>query len=383
MLKKENKLNALTGLRAIAAAMILIEHASVFKIPGATSGRLDHGVSFFFVLSGFILAYVYPRFDGAKDVAKFFAARISRIWPAYLVSLLLAAVALRMPANQFLLPNIFMVQGWIPSWPYYFSYNAPSWSVSTEMFFYLAFPALIFRWERTWLWKWLAAGALVIFLIWLVGEMHLPRLSMSNEATQHGVLYINPLARIFEFVSGMVACLAYRRLRTSMRELPKIYLSILEVMISIIAVASICDGLSFSMFPHFMRTAGAQWTSKSSDVLIFPVLIFLFAFGEGSLSKLLGSRLMILLGEISFSVYLTHQTVFYYYVKRWPSQSTDYTGFTICVLTTLLLSLCIWTMIEMPFRNAVKSWLNSRSHSAAPVYIQERTGADIRQQLES
>ena len=57
-----------------------------------------------------------------------------------------------------------MVHGWIPSASWYFSYNSVSWSISTELFFYLMFPLLIWNWTRTFWWKWLAALGLLILL---------------------------------------------------------------------------------------------------------------------------------------------------------------------------------------------------------------------------
>ena len=60
--------------------------------------------------------------------------------------------------------NFLMVHGSIPSAPWYFSYNSVSWSISTEFFFYLMFPLLIWNWTRTAWWKWLAVLGLLILL---------------------------------------------------------------------------------------------------------------------------------------------------------------------------------------------------------------------------
>src|SRR5208283_4069809 len=133
------RLNALTGLRFVAAAMILIHHASVFgiKLPALA---LDHGVSFFFVLSGFVLAYVHPSIGSAYELRAFLWNRVVRVWPAHLVMLFVALILLNLPITWAFPLNFFLLQAWVPVWDSYFSYNAVSWSISTELGFYLAFP---------------------------------------------------------------------------------------------------------------------------------------------------------------------------------------------------------------------------------------------------
>src|ERR1043165_7204483 len=99
------KLNALTGLRIVGAGMIVVHHSRMLKI-AVPAYAWDHGVSFFFVLSGFILAYAYPSLDSRRDVFNFLGARIARIWPAHIAALLLAMVLLRMSLNRYLPANM-------------------------------------------------------------------------------------------------------------------------------------------------------------------------------------------------------------------------------------------------------------------------------------
>src|SRR5207249_3735398 len=188
------KLNALTGLRFVAAAMIVVHHSrGFFQIP-LPHYALDHGVSFFFVLSGFIIAYAYPKLDNKHDVFDFYVARIARIWPAHFATLLLVLPLLQTPINLTFVANAFLLHSWVPSKPWYFSYNHPSWSISTELFFYAVFPILIFQWNRSWWWKWIASGILIIWLIWFGEMLHLPAESQNNEPSMHGLLYVSPLA---------------------------------------------------------------------------------------------------------------------------------------------------------------------------------------------
>jgi hypothetical protein len=71
------KLNALTSLRFFAAFAIVVEHSRGLLLPPdiLTDWPLDQGVSFFFVLSGFILVYVYPEIQTSDLVLRFWTAR--------------------------------------------------------------------------------------------------------------------------------------------------------------------------------------------------------------------------------------------------------------------------------------------------------------------
>src|SRR5271156_303732 len=73
--KCESRIDALTSLRFIAAAMIVVTHSvTIFSMdPTGNIAKLplSQGVSFFFVLSGFILTYVYKRLDGWKATLRF------------------------------------------------------------------------------------------------------------------------------------------------------------------------------------------------------------------------------------------------------------------------------------------------------------------------
>src|SRR5882762_3313186 len=99
-LTQTRKLDALTTLRFFAAAMIVVHHSrGNFGIPSdwAVHLPLDQGVSFFFVLSGFILVYVYPRLDTWDARRKFWLARFARIWPAHITAFGLLWLVLREP----------------------------------------------------------------------------------------------------------------------------------------------------------------------------------------------------------------------------------------------------------------------------------------------
>lgn len=217
MNKETLKLDQLTSLRFFAAGMIVIHHSVGLFGTTPLGFNLSQGVSFFFVLSGFILAYVYPNLSEWSKIKQFIRARIARIWPAYLVSFLLGFWLLHYNLDiQKVAAFLLMIQSWIPMSAYYFSYNAVSWSVATEFFFYLMFPLILLKWNQTWLLKLVFAAIIVIVIIILSNTLQLPTYnppSIQNGlvVSEHGLVYISPLSRIFEFIFGMTIALFWKK----------------------------------------------------------------------------------------------------------------------------------------------------------------------------
>jgi len=360
------KLHALTGLRFVAAALIVIHHSrGAFPFVGKLVGELplDMGVSFFFVLSGFILAHVYPGFEETGSVWRFFHARFARIWPAHLFTFLIAAVLLAPTSKHGTQPiplsvtlaNIAMLHAIVPKTGFFFSYNAVSWSISTEFFFYAAFPFLISKFWRTWWWKLGLALALLTGLFVICAVLPIPPAVSAKpfEINRAGLTYINPAARILEFFLGIIAChvwkawLARRRWAVSTA-------TIFEVLCTgvcvggfmVLAYRTWLVGLFGENVANYLRHAGAAPA--------FALLIMVFANQMGYLSRFFGTRLLVLLGEISFSVYLLHR-IFLDCIAQWHVRLThqgwsDGLLFAAFWLAVLVASWTVWRCVERPAR---------------------------------
>lgn len=308
------KIDQLTSLRFFAAFMIVMHHSQ--NLLGIENGfNLGQGVSFFFILSGFILAYVYPSLDTRPSVLLFLRARIARVWPVYIFSLLFAFFVIPFSwRNDTGLANVLMLQAWLPMSTYYFSYNAAAWSISTEFFFYLAFSVLIHNWHRTWPLKFLLSLATLVALIFLCSIFDLPAYADPSKGhdglmvTQHGLIYINPISRIFEFVVGMVVATIWKKAR---KPQGPVFGTMLEVLAIILCVASVYMGGSVAAYVgnSVFGPSTGQWFIHSGSVLAFAILIYVIATGAGLVSKVLNLRIFVFLGEISFSLYLFHQTL--------------------------------------------------------------------------
>jgi peptidoglycan/LPS O-acetylase OafA/YrhL len=354
---ERGKIDALTGLRFFAATLIVAEHASKLRIP-LPAWAYDHGVSLFFVLSGFILTHVYPQLDDWRSARRFLVLRVTRIWPAHVAVLALWLIAIggSIFSAKFLV-NLLMIQAWIPSAPWYFSFNAPSWSISTEFFFYLAFPLLILGWRRSWAWKWLGAAGLLGAIIAICAWARLPGYSPENIVTVHGLVYIGPASRILEFVTGMVAHSCFAVLQPHARRLGHITGSLLEIGVIAAAAYFVIDAPIYRLASgRFGLTGLDEWLGHCSSLPVFAILIVVFALQSGVTSGFLGSRPLVLLGELSYSIYLVHFGVYAVYVQHWMSAGLqpDYAGLAICLVVMLALSFCIWILIETPARRAAR-----------------------------
>src|SRR5580658_1767372 len=154
---KPARLNALTGLRCFAAINIVLFHFSNpnwfgFMAPVVNAGYAS--VSFFILLSGFVLAYNYAdrARAGKLDRVRFWKARFTRLYPIYLLSLLLSWRMVPVEYAQHthamfwtgMVLTPLLLQGWIPSLATFL--NTPAWTISAQSFFYLIFPWMA-RWK--------------------------------------------------------------------------------------------------------------------------------------------------------------------------------------------------------------------------------------------
>ncbi len=149
--QKPARLDALTGLRCFAALNIVFFHFSNPDWFGPFAPVVNAGylsVSFFIMLSGFVLAYNYAgrARAGTLNKMRFWEARFTRLYPVYLLSLLIgwkmfsAERAAHSPAMFWtgvaLTPVL--LQGWIPEIATF--WNTPAWTMSAEVSYYLLFP---------------------------------------------------------------------------------------------------------------------------------------------------------------------------------------------------------------------------------------------------
>ena len=164
-------------------------------------------MTFFFVLSGTILAYNYA---GGFSIGRFYRKRVARIYPVYVLAFVLGAVVeaardrgLELFSPELIVKNLLMIQGWIPNGE---AVPATSWTLSCEMFFYAMFPLLIVVLGRIPIRALPAIGGLMLILAILSA-------SLVHESAPGGdAFFLSPLGRIPEFAMGVLLGLHLPRL---------------------------------------------------------------------------------------------------------------------------------------------------------------------------
>ena len=134
-------IETLQSLRFIFVLMIFMSHFTYRGICAFDAGG-DCGVSFFFILSGFVLSLGYGSRirEGTFCYGRFMLRRLRKIYPLHLLCLLFFLVVSRSDFDLTVLLNELLLQSWVPDPNYYFSCNSVSWFLSSLLFCYLVFP---------------------------------------------------------------------------------------------------------------------------------------------------------------------------------------------------------------------------------------------------
>lgn len=367
-------LRALTGLRFVAAFQVLAYHGLSLSAGSpawmrSLVGSGYVGVSLFFVLSGFVLTYTYHDSlrDGTATRRAFVAARVARIYPVYLLSLLVA------------LPPVFwlvasrgvrvdwgwlaglagayagLVQAWDPRRACVM--NCPAWSLSDEAFFYLAF-LLVLPVVARWGVRRLVAAGTVAYVISVLA----PMLYLALRPDGPGVVVsqslgwwlnlvkYNPLIRLPEFVLGVIA----GRLYLLEGDAPRPWHARLEL------------GAAVAVLAVLLASARMEYLLLHNGLLApaFAALVYALARGAGPLSRVLATPLLVRLGAASFALYILHVPLL-----SWMSRGYRATGvappaqpwnFVVFAAVGIAVSLLVFELVEEPGRRLLRRRLVRR-----------------------
>ncbi|HJZ64791.1 MAG TPA: acyltransferase [Candidatus Acidoferrum sp.] len=357
------RLNALTTLRFFAALHVVLFHMRVVGILSggpwwyqnfASIGYV--GVNFFFVLSGFILVYTYE--GSAFSVRKFWWARFARIYPAYVLSLIVAApfffFAIRhldLPffawSKQHLLAacllTIVLLQSWIPQAA--LTWNSVCWSLSVEAFFYLLFPLLLLgsaKFPKAKLAVCFAVSCL-LSLVFSAGYLYfhpdgLDKIN-SGETTLFwkNILSFNPIVRLPEFATGVFAGRLFLAGAGKKSLATPLILGGLLAFVAVVATAT--------QIPNPLLSAGFL-------SLIFAAIIYGAAL-QPDWASILGNRLLVLLGDASYSLYLLHSLIITRVFDSFPTFPRS-ARVVISLLAAILASILAYRLVEEPARRFLR-----------------------------
>jgi peptidoglycan/LPS O-acetylase OafA/YrhL len=361
--RRGETLPALTGLRFFAALHVILFHfAAPLMGPGSgvvgrIIGRGYVGVGLFFVLSGFVLAYVYEE---VRNVSYFWQARFARVYPTHLLALALYvpfAVATAAHANTWRLTAesgvacVLLLQSWYP-WVSY-CWNPPAWSLSAEAVFYAVFPWLRSRVQSV---RALLPALLATWLIALVPPLVYLRLDPDRT---HGVIdlahnhwfdfvHMFPLFRLPQFVFGVLLGVGFLRHRWKLN--PR-----LGPALTAAGILSTTVVLGASVTIPVILQEGLLLPA-------FGMTLFGLALGGGPIAWLLSRRPLVMLGEASYALYILQMPVAMYVqsvARRLSGRDLLTTPVAaVAVVAMVVASLVTHKRFELPARRAIREHLD-------------------------
>jgi peptidoglycan/LPS O-acetylase OafA/YrhL len=360
------QLKALTSIRFFVALHVALFHmVRPFSLwgplePVMRSGYV--GVSFFFVLSGFILTYSHAlEYESGRGLAsQFWIARFARIYPVYLLSALAAGWVDRSQFHRRIHWLAFAVDlGMIQSWSMRMVnfFNVPGWTISTEAFFYFIFPAILLRLSprsrsRALLAlaaMWLLAIAVPVLCLWLY-----PPASMGLDATGAGgdaVFRVTrlPLLALPQFLAGILLGWMYLRFRPARR---------LTAWLAAAGVFATTATLSLSGHIPFILL--------HNGLLIPAFAMLILGLAQSNwISRALSVAPLVLLGEASFAFYLIH-----FLFNEWTTdqfQAGTGVGSALWKLALVIpISILLHLGVERPCRRSILAWWLRRQPPQSP-----------------
>lgn len=355
------RIESLTFFRFIAAFIVVIFHFGSGTWFTSFFGRFvmagPEMVSFFFVLSGFVM--IISQFRKENFLAsKYYYARFARIFPVYLLALLIF-IPLKYNINpisnstSFFLSLTFL-QSWIS--PYPLSFNSPAWSVSVEMFFYLTFPLILFFLKKG---NPKPKSILIIAVFfWTFTQLILVNLLNSKFyqgflTTSHDLIYYFPLSHFCSFFMGTSIAYFYLKSEYWKRIFnPKI--SNISILISLVALYYF-----IVKEPIIKEYFGLNLPFGSSFYApVFGLVILIVSSSNNIITRFLSIKPLLFLGNISFAIYILHSplnTIYkkYKYLIFNNLELTKTQDFLIFVFLMLLICTITFYFIEKPSQSFI------------------------------
>jgi peptidoglycan/LPS O-acetylase OafA/YrhL len=371
---KPRGIRSMTGIRGVAAVWVLFFHAAgaatVFglpflaRIPDIWYGCL--GVDLFFMLSGFILMYAHgqdfyvPRKD---SLIRFARLRFARVYPLNAVVLLLIAALVafqpdylawaRSPEGNFayggssafsagaFVRTLLLATRWFL--PGTGEWNQPAWSLSLEVLGYTLFPFMAFcalRITRHWV-------LIVLASLSLIGSFVI----LTHFAFQCEIGQIAVVRMLACFVTGIAIFRLWK--------LTPVFGRRSGAWITTLAAVGIL-ARDLPPFRHIVTSGNIQFG------FLFALLLYGLAFEQGFVCKLLSSRPIVFLGEISFPLYLTHVTPllwlrYFMQTDRHKFSPGEKSVFLLCwAIGCIVLATLLHYFVEIPFHAWGKRWAGGR-----------------------
>lgn len=347
---------ALTSLRFLAALWVFLFH--LHGMYGEIGVRqLDNlvmagpvGMTFFFLLSGFILAHASGGAEVLADSRAFFVRRFARIYPIY-ISVLLCGWAVVGFADELgsrpvrsgivrAIADLTLTNAWFPQ--LFGGIRGGTWSLSVEAFFYLLFPLILFHVVR------LSTQQLSTGIKWCVGTTVffslMGKYNQPMDSNLHFVtFYSMPIFRLPEFIAGVMAGVMSLR---SDAEIPG------GRRLCWMVLATVC----------LLAFFGKAFPEVTLGALATPCLLGSFLYfsrtEDGLAHRIFSLPAFVFLGEASFALYLVQLVTIPWFVGHAATLGTS--RWIVCFFATLAVASLVHVLIERPMRPFITRWLSPK-----------------------
>jgi len=369
--ERKPALPALTGLRTLLALTILLFHFTPAGLTWAAHPRftlypiINIGyvfVSFFFLISGFILSYNYA--GRAVNAADFWMARMSRLYPVYALTMLISIPMLmkewagrpRVDFWEGAIATPLLVQGFFPHLATF--WMTVTWTLSCEVVLYILFPWLIqLRWPKS-------AGWLLAMVVgfWAVGLVpHLIYLAtnpdhLAGAADRYSdgfwinTLKFTPLPYVCTFLAGLTLGRLHEAARLSPRA---------RVLIGVFGFAAV-------WFAAYHLTLQMPYVLVHGGLLtpLFAAIILGLA-GPSPLASVFSWKPLVVVGASTYALYLLHFNVFTLLQdnKVWSRMGLAAWDPWISYVFVVLLALAVRKWVEHPAQVAISGWWKRRQRA--------------------
>ncbi len=357
---------ALTGIRAVSVYLIFFFHLNPFTGTGWSGWFLFMNqfyafLSFFFVLSGFLIYYKYHAVASLNrtTVHNYFVNRIARVFPILFILISITFIlgyryglyTGREAVNLYLL-NVSLLKGF--SSEYFLTGIGPSWSMSVEELFYLLSPFIFLYVKklRSLIYFVLAGYAAGLLITWLFSLAPVGGFFSSYLFTAYTTFF----GRVYEFacgiflgmlVSGKITSTGYGWLKKNAGAVGGMLVLLSLVLLYLLAA-------------HFGVEHGYEvwWGVPVNNILLPTGITFIFyslVYNKSAMQRLLASRIAVLLGNATYSFYLLHTTFVLSFILKYISKN-----YFIVFLIMVAVSLVFYRLVEQPLATFVRKRFSRR-----------------------
>jgi peptidoglycan/LPS O-acetylase OafA/YrhL len=403
---------SLTGLRFVAALCVAVSHAAgqIVRFPADQpawflylSSAAGIGMTLFFVLSGFVIHYNYATIiqeAKLRGILYFFLARFARLYPLYILCLV-GSLAIewwhghlhhvRVPLPYYLLMlqtwryvvlggnNLIYQFGMIPQ---------IAWSISTEWFFYVLYPAICFLLLQIPAFRSkVAAGAIFSLIAYIALFAIYTHYQTINQAAVEAfgpvadihlnwqdcyirwLVYFSPYSRISEFFLGCVSAALFMQMRDRPVTRNEARIGVLLLIATLVGIGWLYQAMFGPPYsaPPFRFVTFLHMSFGFAPLVA--VMIYCCARYRTWLSAALSVPLVVLCGEVSYSVYLLHVVVIHAFslaaipVTSAFAEAFDLACMALALLVTVGISFGSYSLWESPMRRLIR-----RAFNFSPAY---------------